>query len=290
MCKTILCEKPYKEKQMTDSKAKIYPNHSQSWGIAGLLILGMLLFSPIHFIMSKFIGNEASMLLYYLFAVGGPFLIANATRKRKTDKKSFNLRIENVRIIPLLVLTTIGLLFGIILPISSLIPVPEIVKDALMGMAGQSGFFSFVLMVIAAPILEELIFRGIILDGLLDKYSPMKSILISSFLFGIVHLNPWQLITGLIIGIFAGWIYYKTRSLSLAIIIHASANLNAYLFRLISDADASSMDDTLVEGFGGVFNLVMVIVVSVLTVGGCIYLLKREFDNRLIHSETQHAL
>ena len=78
-----------------------------------------------------------------------------------------------------------ALLFGVITPIDSLIPMPEILKKALLDLAGQNGIFSFLLIVIAAPILEELLFRGIILDGLLKNYSPLKSILISSFLFGL---------------------------------------------------------------------------------------------------------
>src|SRR5690606_30966839 len=82
--------------------------------------------------------------------------------------------------------------------------------------------------VIAAPILEEVIMRGIILDGLLKRYSPVRSILFSSFLFGLLHLNPWQMVSAMVIGIFAGWVYYRTRSLALPILIHATNNLSAF--------------------------------------------------------------
>jgi uncharacterized protein len=148
-----------------------------------------------------------------------------------------------------------------------------------MDIGSQTGVFAFILMVIAAPILEELIFRGIILDGLLKRYSPIKSILISSLLFGLVHLNPWQFLTGLIIGVFSGWIYYRTRSLSLSIIIHASANLSGFLMRCFIDTD-SSMDDTLLEMYGGLTNLILVIVGSIIIVTICIYFLKIEFNKQ----------
>jgi membrane protease YdiL (CAAX protease family) len=131
--------------------------------------------------------------------------------------------------------------------------------------------------VIAAPILEELIFRGIILDGLFKKYSPIKSILISSMLFGLVHLNPWQFVAGLIIGIFSGWVYYRTRSLSFSIIIHAAANLSGFAFRYFIDFDAS-MDDTLVEMYGGLTNLILAIIGSIIIVAVCVYLLSKEFS------------
>lgn len=284
MCATI------KNKHMTEIKTKNYPNVGQSFGIVGIMILGIIILSPVNLILNKFIDKEASMLIYYLLAVGIPFWIVNTIRKRNTDSKTFNLDIENKLIIPFIIVSTIALLFGIITPISSLIPVPELIKKALIGLAVQNGFFSFLLMVIAAPILEELIFRGIILDGLLNKYSPLKSILISSFLFGLVHLNPWQFITGFIIGIFAGWIYYKTRSLSLAIIIHASANLSGFLLRIMADIDASSMDETLVESYGGLYNLIIAIFGSILILSICIYYLRREFNKTTSNGSTQHTI
>jgi membrane protease YdiL (CAAX protease family) len=262
---------------MTESKIKIYPNVAESFGITGIVILGMLLFSPVHLVLNKLIGNEASMLIYYLLAIGIPFWIVYSIKKSKTNYLSFNLTIENKRIIPLIIIGTIALLFGIISPIGNLIPMPESIKKAFMDFGSQTGIFAFFLMVIAAPILEELIFRGIILDGLLKKYSSTKSILISSLLFGLVHLNPWQFVTGLIIGIFSGWVYYRTRSLSYSIIIHASANLSGFIMRYFIDFD-SFMDDTLVEMYGGLSNLIIAIIGSIIIVAVCVYFLRKEFS------------
>lgn len=262
---------------MTEPTTKNYPNVAQSFGITGIVILGMLLLSPVNLVLNKLIGKEASMLIYYLLAIGIPFWIVYLIKKNKTGDNSFNMTIENKRIIPFVIVGTIALLFGIISPIGNLIPIPESIKKAFMDLGSQTGVFAFFLMVIAAPILEELIFRGIILDGLLKKYSPTKSILISSLLFGLVHLNPWQFVTGLIIGIFSGWVYYKTRSLSLSIIIHASANLSGYIMRYFIDVD-SSMDDTLVEMYGGITNLILAIVGAIIIVSICIYFLNKEFS------------
>lgn len=260
---------------------KNYPNVAQSFGITGIVILGMLFLSPVNLLLNDLIGKEASMFIYYLLAIGLPFFIVYTIRKRKTGKDSFNLSIENKVLIPFVVIGTVALLFGIISPIGNLIPMPESIKKAFMDFGGQTGIFAFMLMVVAAPILEELIFRGIILDGLMKKYSPEKSILLSSFLFGLVHLNPWQFVTGFIIGIFAGWIYYKTKSLSLTIIIHAAANLSGYIVRYFIDME-SSMDDTLVEMYGGLTNLILVIVGSIIIVSICIYFLEKEFSKQKV--------
>ncbi|MCG6189007.1 CPBP family intramembrane glutamic endopeptidase [Maribellus maritimus] len=266
---------------------KNYPNVTQSFGIAGIVILGMLFLNPVNIVLEKLIGKEASMFIYYLLAIGLPFLIVYTIRKRKTREDSFNLNIENKLIIPFVVAGTIALLFGIISPIGSLIPMPENIQKVFMDFGSQTGFFPFLLMVVAAPILEELIFRGIILDGLLKNYSPEKSILLSSFLFGLVHLNPWQFVTGFIIGLFAGWVYYKTQSLSLTIIIHATANLSGYIMRYFIDMD-SSMDDSLVRMYGGLTNLIFVILGSIIIASACIYFLGKEFSKTKVEMAAQN--
>ncbi|RIJ48164.1 CPBP family intramembrane metalloprotease [Maribellus luteus] len=265
---------------MTKSTAAHYPNIAQSFGITGIVVLATLVFSPVLLLLNELIGEEASMLVYYILALGLSFWLVSSIRKSKTSRCSFNLGIENKRTIPWVVIGTIALLFGVISPISSLIPMPESLEKAFMDFGSQTGFFAFVLMVIAAPVLEELIFRGIILDGLLKQYSPTKSILISSLLFGLVHLNPWQFVTGFIIGIFSGWVYYKTRSLSLAIVIHASANLSGYIARHFIDLEAS-MDETLTEAYGGPTNLALAISGAVVVVGICTYFLHKEFQKQL---------
>ncbi|WP_167605813.1 CPBP family intramembrane glutamic endopeptidase [Maribellus sediminis] len=271
---------------MTELTTQNYPNVAQSFGITGIVILGMIFLAPV-LALEKLIGKEASMLLYYLLAIGLPFFLVYTIRKRKTSKHSFNIAIENKLIIPWVVVGTIALLFGIVSPLGNLIPMPESIKKAFMDFGSQTGVFAFLMMVVAAPILEELIFRGIILDGLLKNYSPQKSILISALLFGLVHLNPWQFVTGLIIGIFSGWVYYRTRSLSYSIIIHASANLSAYLTHFFVD-DSTAMDETLVQMYGGLTNLILAIVGSIIIVLVSTYFLQKEFNKAPLKVAAAH--
>ncbi|MEO6901774.1 MAG: CPBP family intramembrane glutamic endopeptidase [Bacteroidia bacterium] len=218
--------------------------------------------------------------------MGSSFFIIYLIKKRKTSDNSFNIIIENKRIIQFLILVTIAVIFGVLAPLHSLIPMTESFKKALMEFISHKGIFTFLLLVIGAPILEELIFRGIILNGFLKKYPPTKSILISSFLFGLLHLNPWQFLSGLIIGIFSGRIYYRTKSLSPSIIIHVSANLTGFLLLYFTDT-ASSMDDTLLEMYGGLTNLIAVIVSSILILAVCIYFLKKEFARKKVEMKMQ---
>ena len=71
----------------------------------------------------------------------------------------------------------------------------------------------FVQTVIIAPVFEETIYRGIILNGMLKKYSPKKAIIVSSLIFGLIHLNLPQGLNAFVLGLIIATVYYYTRSL-----------------------------------------------------------------------------
>jgi len=78
---------------------------------------------------------------------------------------------------------------------------------------------------IVAPFIEEYLFRGIILNGFLNRYSPAKAIIITTILFSVMHLNPMQYFVTFLLGLLLGWYFYKTRNLLSCIIIHSISNL-----------------------------------------------------------------
>lgn len=121
---------------MTETSVKTYPNVAQSFGISGIVILAMMLFIPVYFVLKKMIGAEGAMFLYYILAIGIPLFLVHFIRRRKTGNSTFNFAI-NKRIIPFLVIATFALLFGIISPISSLIPLSESFKRRLLEFGSQ---------------------------------------------------------------------------------------------------------------------------------------------------------
>lgn len=88
----------------------------------------------------------------------------------------------------------------------------------------QSGWLGIICIAILGPILEELLFRGAITKVLLQKYNPTKAIILSALIFGIVHLNPVQVVGATLSGLLFAWIYYKTGSLISCILIHILNN------------------------------------------------------------------
>ena len=81
---------------------------------------------------------------------------------------------------------------------------------------------------IAAPVLEEVFFRGILLKGLLRNYRPAVAIGQSALLFGLMHMSPAQSIATALMGALSGWLYYRTGSVRLCIGLHMLNNLLAF--------------------------------------------------------------
>jgi len=83
---------------------------------------------------------------------------------------------------------------------------------------------AFVKVVIMAPVIEELIFRGVIMHGLMRNYSKFTAVFVSALMFALFHLNPWQLPATFILGLVLGILMIRTRNIFLCILGHAINN------------------------------------------------------------------
>lgn len=84
---------------------------------------------------------------------------------------------------------------------------------------------------IAAPVVEELLFRGAILKSLLP-YGSKFAIIISSVIFGFVHGNFQQIPFALLAGLVFGYVAVKTDSLFYTIILHIINNSCSVAYEL----------------------------------------------------------
>ncbi len=89
-------------------------------------------------------------------------------------------------------------------------------------------------LVIAGPIVEELIFRGLIYKRLKGYTDVMKAVYISSAIFGIYHFNLVQGLYGFALGILLCFVYDKYKTIAAPIILHTSANLAALVAMYLS--------------------------------------------------------
>lgn len=94
--------------------------------------------------------------------------------------------------------------------------------------------FTFLLYIsILTPVVEEVVFRGFVLDMASEKYGDWFSIFISAFLFAIVHIHGVTIVNAFIAGLIFGYLRIRTGSLWPPIIIHFLWNTHLYLIEIM---------------------------------------------------------
>ena len=83
--------------------------------------------------------------------------------------------------------------------------------------------------VIMAPLLEEIMCRALMLGAMKKAMPKWVAIVLSSLVFGLLHVNPIGIIYATLLGILLGWIFIKTDSVLPAIFCHLSFNLTSYI-------------------------------------------------------------
>ena len=110
-------------------------------------------------------------------------------------------------------------------------------------------FMMFISVGVLAPILEELVFRKLLIDRM-RKYGEAVSILVSAGLFALFHQNFAQFIYTFSAGVMLGYLYYKTGNYWLSTLLHAIFNIIGGVLPtlLLPDILAVSEEITALEG------------------------------------------
>lgn len=98
------------------------------------------------------------------------------------------------------------------------------------------GGWTLVMLVLLAPLLEELMCRGVVLESLRSRYGVTVAWLVSSLFFGVMHLVPVSVVNGIVVGLILGYVYLSTSSLWSVMILHALNNAVAYLMLITGHA------------------------------------------------------
>lgn len=91
------------------------------------------------------------------------------------------------------------------------------------------GLWALLTSVVAAPLFEELLCRGVVLESLRARSGVMAAWIGSSLFFGAMHLHPVQSLNAFVLGLLFGFFCLQTRSLWPSLILHAFNNALALL-------------------------------------------------------------
>jgi len=119
------------------------------------------------------------------------------------------------------------------------------------------------IMVVAAPVFEELLIRGIVFDAL-KPFGCGMAIIISSLLFGLMHGSLYMLFYTTALGFALAYIRYATDSLFVVTILHAIVNaVGAGVLFISSLAEIADGEDKLINTVLNIYVMSMLILIVI---------------------------
>lgn len=107
-------------------------------------------------------------------------------------------------------------------------------------------FILYMYICIIGPVLEELLYRGVLLQSL-KKYNNTFAIVVSALIFGMMHQNIFQCILGISIGIPLAMLTLKSDSIVPAIFTHIIVNTSASVISLLFLSDGGTVYQKMLE-------------------------------------------
>lgn len=219
------------------------PNVAELFILLAVFLLGALVANIVVLPFVAILGQEAGMEYGTLVSYPLMFIPAMIYASVKSRNNSFTRngrKLDSRHFSPLggalcalfVVLATLALAFCVE-PLLALLPeMPEALEELLKGMTQDGSILiNFLTVSIFAPFFEEWLCRGMVLRGLLGNgVRPVWAIVISALFFAFIHLNPWQALPAFLLGCLFGYVYYKTGSLRLTMLMHFANNTFSLVF------------------------------------------------------------
>lgn len=96
--------------------------------------------------------------------------------------------------------------------------------EALFALDARPLWQSLVFFAIVPAFCEELLHRGLLLPTLVRLLGAPGGLLLSSLLFGLSHFNLARLLPTTLLGLLAAWLWLRTKSTLLCMVLHAAYN------------------------------------------------------------------
>ncbi len=110
-------------------------------------------------------------------------------------------------------------------------------------LAEETSIVKIIVMVILAPVLEELVFRKTIIDRL-GKYGEKTAIIYSALAFGLFHMNLYQFFYAFAFGLIWGYIYVRTHKIQYTMCMHILINFlgSVVAMKAVSKLDMDALN------------------------------------------------
>ncbi|RSK47151.1 CPBP family intramembrane glutamic endopeptidase [Hymenobacter rigui] len=266
--------------------APVYPTIKESWGFLGwYLLLSLLIGLPIFLVGEKLLGVPRPIALL-LIGIGTNCAVLGFLRwKQGLRWPGINLHGQ----VPgwlLLALPVLVLSADMVLTLIQFLHLPKFSSGETYRELMKVPVVGFLMLCVVAPVLEELLLRGVVLQGLLRNFPnrPWIAIGQSALIFGIMHMNPPQSLATFGLGLLMGWLYYRTRSLWLCMGAHFINNF--FAFNAMLHQKGGKATDDAVAAFGHPWAYAAVVALSALVLLGLLWQVHRTTSPPSAHSSS----
>lgn len=208
-----------------------FPTWVDFFATAGVFVFSVLLGSFLSVVLMKARGAESLTpditFVYYLIQMLPTIAFIVWLRQRAGKGSAIHWGLRHLQLPMVLWGVVVVVASGVVIePLLSLFPTEA--YDGVQQTIGLGGW-AILSSVVAAPILEEILFRGVIFESCAERWGRGVGLVVSALLFGVIHIIPVQVINAFVVGLILGYVYLRTRSLLSVIIIHAFNNAIAYI-------------------------------------------------------------
>lgn len=226
--KSKKCLKKYKERRVRVKKQTTFLRLISpliiEWTITYVVQIGMFLFMP------ELLDDAVVYTMLVSLAII-PVMIWMYKRDSVRYLVEDGQRITGITILAIIMLGIVSCTsMNVLIGLSGLAKYSEKYQEVSSVIYEASKTMQILAVVVIAPIVEELVYRGLIYRRMREIGPVLPASLISAFVFGINHGNLVQFVFAAGIGILLAMAYEKYRKISIPIIMHMSVNLTSLIW------------------------------------------------------------
>lgn len=246
-----------------------YPSIRQCFGLLGIYLAITLLIAMVSLHLA-----EQTWYIFVATLIINTLVILIALQMKQASGRSLFQSSITAKPVVFIVLSLMVLANIIVMdPLVNLIPMPEVFQEMFKNILTKN-VWSLLTVVLVAPVTEELLFRKIMLPGLVSSHGEKKGIIWSAVFFALFHMNPWQAIGAFVIGLFLAWLYLRTQNIWLCMFVHFINNSIAFAgFYMTDDANI-----TIADILGSNSLMIIVMLLSLACLYFCFRFLKIHFN------------
>lgn len=183
-------------------------------------------------LMPVFVGKEAGIAM----SVAGQlimipvFIFILFKEKRLADTFRWNNKFLNDILIPVIAGAFIGALVTFAVSVSGVGADADFLQA--QEVYRQNIVLTMVSSVVLAPLMEEMLFRGMIYHKMESDFGIPVSVVVSSMFFAMGHASLVQVIYGFLMGVLFALLYHKRGTIIAPVAMHAAANLVTILMQM----------------------------------------------------------